>query len=237
MGKLKRRTTAGFIWTACGVFGILSGLLVVALPGLALRRRVARLAARGLLRLGGWPLDVTGLEELPVSGCIVVANHASYLDGVILTAALPPRFSFVIKREITAVPLVATLLRRLGSQFVDRSGRQGSATDAGRLFRAARRGEALGVFPEGTFVAAPGIRPFRLGAFLAAARNNLPVIPVGIRGSRRALPAECWTPTQGVIRVLVGSARHAPSTDRTGAVKLMEETRSIVANLADEREA
>ena len=82
---------------------------------------------------------------------MVVANHASYLDGVVMTAALPPRFGFVIKREMNNVPGAGLLLRRLGSEFVERFNRQKGATDARRVLRTAASGHSLMFFPEGTF--------------------------------------------------------------------------------------
>lgn len=231
LGELAYNT---YIWPVGGLFALLTGLGIVLLPGLSLRRQAARGAARGLLRLAGVRLQVEGLENLPTAGCIVAANHASYLDGIILTAALPARFSFVIKREITSVPVVGTLLRRLGSHFVDRSGSRHGASDASRMFRAARRGEALGIFPEGTFIAEPGLQPFRLGGFLAAARSNLPVVPVGIRGSRHILRAGSWALRRRAIRVSIGAPETAPSADRPGALILQERIRDHIAALSNE---
>jgi 1-acyl-sn-glycerol-3-phosphate acyltransferase len=150
----------------------------------------------------------------------VVANHASYLDGVILTAALPPSFSFVIKREITAVPLAHLLLRRLGSEFVERFDRHRGASDARRIMRRAREGDALVFFPEGTFQAEPGLMRFRTGAFAAAARSQLPVVPVVIIGSREILPAKRWLPRRQSLQVIITppidlsehAAGHTPRT-------------------------
>ncbi len=76
------------------------------------------------------PLVVKNLERIPAGQCVVVANHASYLDGVVMTAALPPRFGFVIKREMESVPLAGALLRRLGSEFVERFNRHRGGADA-----------------------------------------------------------------------------------------------------------
>src|SRR4051812_31110246 len=112
------------IYTYC-VFSVLglTALLGMALPGLARRRGVARAMSRLLLLFTGMPLVVKNLERIPAGQCVVVANHASYLDGVVMTAALPPRFGFVIKREMERVPLAGALLRRLGSEFVERFNR------------------------------------------------------------------------------------------------------------------
>jgi 1-acyl-sn-glycerol-3-phosphate acyltransferase len=184
------------------LFAIPSVLWVAILPGRARRRRWARRCARGLLRLMGIGLKVEGLAHLPET-CIVAANHASYLDGVILTAALPPRFGFVIKREITKVPLVGWMLKRVGSEFVERFDKHGARHDASRLMQRAQQGNCLGIFPEGTFVAEPGLRDFQLGGFMAATRGSLPVVPIAIRGARRILPAHCWMPRRGDLQVQV----------------------------------
>ena len=179
-----------------------AALLVIALPGQERRRRLARRAGRMAFWSTGTGFRVEGLERLP-QACIVVANHASYLDGVILTAALPPRFSFVIKREITKAPIVGWLLTRLGSEFVERFDKKAAGNDASRLIQRARDGACLGMFPEGTFKREPGLRPFHLGAFLTATRAGLPVTPVVIRGARGILPAGTWWPKPGDIAVEV----------------------------------
>ena len=76
-----------------------AGLLILfILPGLTRRRRFVRALARVALQLAGMPVELRGQTELPTP-CILVANHCSYIDGVVLTATLPPTFSFVIKRE------------------------------------------------------------------------------------------------------------------------------------------
>ena len=74
-------------------------------------------------------VSVHGLHKIPGSSCIVVANHASYLDGILLKAYLPARFSYVIKEEMQRVPIASFLLKRVGSKFVERFNPSGSARD------------------------------------------------------------------------------------------------------------
>jgi 1-acyl-sn-glycerol-3-phosphate acyltransferase len=160
---------------------------MIALPGLARRRWLAREASRAFLRLAGMPLTVEGLARLPAGHCILVANHCSYLDGVVFTAALPPRFGFVIKREMASVPLAGFLLNRIGSQFMARDKTGQTTKDARRVMRSAAGGESMVFFPEGTFSDEPGLLKFHLGAFAAAQRAGCPVVPAIIHGSRVAL--------------------------------------------------
>jgi 1-acyl-sn-glycerol-3-phosphate acyltransferase len=190
------------LWVALAFLAIgLSALvLMLLLPGMPRRRAAGRRAARLFLRLAAMPLTVKHEERLPEGQCVVVCNHASYLDGPVMTAALPPRFAFVIKREMAAVPLAAIVLRRLGSVFVERNRTQPSA-DARRLLRDASRGNSLVFFPEGTFDPRPGVHKFHAGAFASAVRAGCPLVPAVLRGTRRALWPGGSLPRPGPIEL------------------------------------
>ncbi len=192
------------------VSGLIAFILVLLPLSLTARRHAAHLSGRVFLRLAGIALDLIDAHKLPPGPCVVVANHASYLDGVVLKAALPARFSFVIKKEVSRVPIAGLLLRRIGSEFVDRFNRHAGAMDARRLIKAADAGQALVFFPEGTFLAQPGIGKFHTGAFAIAVRVGLPVVPVVIRGTRSILPSGRFLPRPGRIAVQVLAALPSP---------------------------
>ncbi|MCL4792096.1 MAG: 1-acyl-sn-glycerol-3-phosphate acyltransferase [Gammaproteobacteria bacterium] len=207
-----------------GIFGVyatsvfaavsLSTLAAVAVtPAIAGRRQLVRHAAGSLLSLTGTRLSVSGLDHVPEDPCIVIANHSSYLDGPILSAVLPPRFGFVIMREMTRVPFAHFLLRRIGSEFVERKDTHKGAADARRILHKAGRQESLAFFPEGSILDQPGLRRFHNGAFAAAVRGKLPVVPVVIRGSRDMLPAARRLPRPGRIEVIIKPALRASGDD------------------------
>jgi 1-acyl-sn-glycerol-3-phosphate acyltransferase len=160
-------------------------LLVPSLKG---RRRVAGTFSRGFFAAAGIPLAVDGLDRLPDAPCVVVANHASYIDGIVAAAALPPDFAFVVKREMVRVPLASLLLRGLGSAFVERFDRHKGGSDARRVWKLAATGQSLVFFPEGTFNGARQVGRFLNGAFATATRSSLPIVPVAIHGTREVLP-------------------------------------------------
>ena len=189
-------------------------------------------AARLLLRLAGVPLRVRGVEHLPDGACVLVSNHASYLDGVILVAALPRAYAFVAKRELQAQALLGPPLQSLGVEFVERFDLRQSVADAEHMADAVQRGRSLLVFPEGTFVAQPGLLPFHLGAFLAAARAGVPVVPLAIRGARELLPAERWWPRRTRLEVDIGEPIPVLADEPdvfAAAVKLREAARRAIA--------
>ena len=192
-----------YAWTVFVVCLTVAVICTVVVPGLTRRRRWVSACARAFFRLAGIGCEVRGAASLPSGHCVIVANHASYLDGVILQAYLPPRFAYVIKAEMKRIPLAHFLLRRIGSRFVERFSRSGSARDARRLLRAADDGHSLAFFPEGTFVLEPGLGRFRPGAFATAVKSRSPLVPVVISGSRAILAAEQRMPRHGNLVVSV----------------------------------
>jgi 1-acyl-sn-glycerol-3-phosphate acyltransferase len=171
------------------------------LPSLRRRRLVAGVGSRTFLRAAGIPFQVEGLDRLPRVPCVVVANHASYIDGLVAAAALPPDFAFVIKKEMVRVPLAGLLLRGLGSQFVERFNRHKGGVDARRVLKLAATGQSLVFFPEGTFNEVHQIGKFLGGAFATASRSDMPVVVAAIHGTRAVLPSGSVMMRRRPIRV------------------------------------
>ncbi len=208
--------------------------VVIAGPTLTIRRELGRLGVRLLLLSIGIPLRVHGREHLPQGPCIVVANHASYLDGLVLTAALPRRFSFVVQDGAASWPLIGLTLRRMGVIFVNRASTHHSAQLTRQLMRRLHQGEPLAIFAEGTFNAAPGLLPFKSGAFLIAARTRSPVVPAGIRGTRRLYGGGRRLPRWSTVQIEFQPPLHADGGDRDAALKLRDQTRNQVLALCRE---
>lgn len=189
---------AWIVFCACFTFGLFVALLV---PGHDRRCRWIAASTRAIFILSGVPAEVRGLANIPDDDCIVVANHASYVDGMLLKGYLPARFSFVVKGEMRDIPIVHFLMRRAGSRFVERYEATGSVRDARQIVKAAQGGQSLAFFPEGTFVQEPGLGRFRAGAFVAAIKGAMPVVPIVISGSRQMLPSERHLPRPVTLRV------------------------------------
>ncbi len=204
-------------------------LATLVLPGVQRHRVAARAAARAFLWVAGMPLTVKSLDQLPEGQCVVVSNHVSYIDGLVYTAALPPRFGFVIKREMNSVPVIGLFLRRLGSEFVERFNRHRSASDARRVLRTAINGQSLAFFPEGTFTKVPGLLKFHSGAFMTAARAGCPVVPAIVRGTRVTFPPTSHWPRPGriVVELLPPVFATSPKSD-TAAVELRDRAREVI---------
>lgn len=213
----------------------LTWLLVVLAPGIEVRWRIARTAARLLLRLGGVGPTVTGLEHLPRTGsCIVVCNHASYIDGVVVMAVLPFPVRFIAKAELAAQRIAGTFLRRIGATFVERFETLSGAEDARRASSLLEGGGRLLYFPEGTFTEDPGLRPFRSGAFVAAAERGVPVVPVVLSGTRAVLPGSSHRPRHHPIDVVVTPPLGTDGADWGAAMGLRSAARRAMLDVLAE---
>ena len=221
--------------------GYVGGLLLLTLPplwGLLLlvprgrtTDRLVRLWCRVLLALGGCSIRVEGMENLlAMEPAVLASNHASYLDSVVFLAALPKEFLFVAKRELLSTPIISTVIRKAGHLTVERVDLLRSVADAERAAAVLRGGASLLFFPEGTFVRAPGLLPFKLGAFKAAVEAGRPVIPVTIRGTRDILPADTWLPRRGAITVAVGEPIKPEGSGWPEMVRLMDRVRAEIDN-------
>jgi 1-acyl-sn-glycerol-3-phosphate acyltransferase len=217
-----------YCWTTFLVFGLGALTLMLLVPGMERRRRIARRTGLISFAFMGIRLRTEGLEKLPADRCIVVANHASYLDGVVLMSTLPPRFAFVIKKEMDRVPLASLLLRRIGSAFVDRTNRHKGGMDTRKVLRRANEGESLVFFPEGTFSKQPGLLRFHTGAFATAVRAGCAVVPVVIHGTRQILPSHRVAPRPGSITVRMLAVLQPVAGDTEAAAHLRDESRRLL---------
>ena len=234
LGQAVGAAYAGWFWLAVGLVGLV--VWPVAALRLSPRRAGAllRLAARTHLLLTGLRPRVEG--ALPAEdgrGRVLVFNHASYVDGLVLSAALDRVPRYVAKRELRRFALSRLFLEGIGSLFVERFDARRSAKDAEAITAALAAGAEVGIFAEGTLHRMPGLLPFQLGAFRAAVEAGAPIVPVVLRGTRSVLRNESWFPRRAAIRVRIGEPIDPLSIDPglsgwERAVRLRNITRSAM---------
>ena len=194
----------GYVWAILLPIAVGVWLCVLLLPKRVWRHRALTAGLRLFFRLVRIPLTVNFEAPLPKSSAIIVANHASYLDGAVLAAVCPGEISFVAKEELAHQFVAGPFLRRLGTIFVRRTDPAGGVADARAAFDTARTGMRVVWLPEGTLSRMPGLLEFHIGAFLTAAQLGLPITPVTICGTRSILRDGSWLPRAGEIVVHVG---------------------------------
>ncbi|MCC6077416.1 AMP-binding protein [Pseudomonas sp. GCM10022188] len=236
---LLARLYGAWAWGCCAVLAPPAALAILLLPNLSLRWTAIHRLLRLLARLCACPLSGAGLERQPHHPCVLVANHASYIDALLLVAVLPQPVGFVAKAEFKRQPLLRWLFERMGSHFVERGDALQSVEDVQTLAAQARGSAPLLIFAEGTIGAQPGLRPFRLGAFHIAVQRNLQVVPVALAGTRQVLPDGSWRPRRGPLAVTVCAPLAPTGADWHAALALREQARSAIlahcgeADLAD----
>jgi 1-acyl-sn-glycerol-3-phosphate acyltransferase len=182
-------------------------------------RRVVRAILAAYMRLYH-RLELQGGENLPARGpAIVVINHSSLLDVPALMVLDPyPDTATIAKASLFKVPVVSWLLREWGAIPVERQGRDSTGVRA--LLSVLRQGRVLAVAAEGRRTRTGRLEPINAVLAKIAVSAEVPVIPVGITGSFRALPPGAFLPRPVKLLVRVGQAfRFDKGTDTAVAAR------------------
>ena len=227
--RIAGEVSYGLWWWLVIALSFIAGTLAI----LALPRRSWRWAAvRGLARMalatvGGSP-SVSGGERIPRGGAVVMFNHASYADVLVLAAILPGEPAYLAKKEFADQLFAGTMLRRLGALFVERYDLAGSIADLTEAVAAAGRERLLVVFPEGTFTRRPGLSGFYLGGFKVASEAGLPIIPGILRGARSMLRGGQWLPRRTPINVEIDEPMPPFGKDFASVLRLRDTIRAAM---------
>jgi lyso-ornithine lipid O-acyltransferase len=152
---------------------------------------------RIVCRILGFKPVVRG--TLPTAGqCLIVANHVSWIDIVVLSAVTP--LSFVAKREVAQWPFFGWLAKLQRTVFVDRERRQATKSSNDELTARLAAGDRLVLFPEGTSHDGSTVLPFKSSFFAAATAPDIAIVPVtmaytkmrGLPMTRRNRPQYAW---------------------------------------------
>jgi 1-acyl-sn-glycerol-3-phosphate acyltransferase len=220
---------ASYAWTLLVTLGLVALVAIAALPRLGWRRHVASVLARAFVAASGVPVQVAGVANFPPAGpIIVVVNHGSYVDAIVLLSVLPERCNFVAKREFALNVLTRLLFGRLGTHFVERFDAEAGVAAAHELTALAKRGKSFAFFAEGTFTRQPGLRAFHMGAFVAAASVGTPLVPVAMRGTRSVLRDGQWFPSRALIQIIVSAPLLPDGHDWAAAVRLRDRARAAI---------
>jgi 1-acyl-sn-glycerol-3-phosphate acyltransferase len=139
---------------------------------------IVREWSRRMLAIMGIALDVQG--QPPAHGAVLmVANHISWLDILVMNAAHPSRF--VSKADVQRWPLLGSLITGAGTLYIERESRRDALRVVHRMAERLRAGETVSVFPEGTTGDGAQLLPFHANLLQAAISASAPVQPVALR--------------------------------------------------------
>jgi 1-acyl-sn-glycerol-3-phosphate acyltransferase len=218
-------------WTVFMVIGAVALSVIKGDPEVF--RRAQRSWASGLVRVWGVDVRVYGAEAVDTTrSYVVMANHLSYVDIVALFIALPIIPGFLAKSELARVPFLSQALRSGGHVVIDRDQRQSAMQTLDKAAEQVRGGKTVLVFPEGTRGDSDTIGDFKKGGFHLAKSAGVPILPVGLRGSRSVFAKSSLLVKPGVIEVHIGQA--IPPADVTGyeASEMVGRVRAQIMDLA-----
>jgi 1-acyl-sn-glycerol-3-phosphate acyltransferase len=191
------------------------------------QHRLARLWSRMILKTALSPVEVRGLEHLGGGKAAVYAvNHGSALDIPVVYGYLPLQFRIMAKKELFRWPFVGWHLKRSGQIPIDRDNAGASMRSLKVAVESLRAGMPLLVFPEGGRCEDGHIQPFLSGAFFAAIRAGVDVVPIALVGTYEVLPMNSYHIRPGRIRLLVGE----PISTAGYSVRQMDELAERVRN-------
>ena len=232
--RTKAHAYAGYWWSVLVILAAITWSIVMILPSYSWRQFIVHFAARWFLRITGTKLMVEIGRQPPDHSTVFVVNHSSYLDSLVVTAAIPGPLTFVAKEELARQWVAGPFLKRLHTLFVRRTIAQESVADTEMQLLAARKGERLVSFPEGTLTRMPGLLSFHLAPFLVAAETGHQVVPITIRGTRSILRGGAWFPRRGDLVVNIGDPLDAKGRDFSAAVKLRDNVRAVMLKASGE---
>ena len=168
------------------------------------------------IRLGGsffWDLRATGLENIPrTGGCLLAANHQSYLDPPFVAAFLPREMHFMARRSLFRNPVFRALIVRCNAFAIERD--KADVKGVKSAIERLEAGNLLLVFPEGTRTRDGTVGPIKAGIGLLAERSAVPIVPVLIWGAHKVWPKGRLFPGMGSVRMAFGKPlAPAPQND------------------------
>jgi len=195
----------------------------------ALMYQAGMLAYRAASHMAGVQVRAEGREHIPPGACVFAANHASYLDPIVLFPVIPRRAAALVKKEIFRIPFLGVALRLAKFVPVDRARRTASASSIEAGVRNLRDGLSLVAFPEGTRSPDGRLLPFKKASFAMAIECGVPVVPVSLAGTHHLMRRGSWSVHPGEVTIRFGAPVDASQYTLARRADLAARVQSLVA--------
>jgi len=194
---------------------------------------VARLWGSALLRASCLRVRVVRETELdPRSSYVFLSNHQSLFDIPVLLATAPCQVRMMAKRSLFRIPIFGWAIATGGFIPIDRGDRSTARHSFASALARIRNGVSILLFPEGTRSLTDTLLPFQRGGFLIAMKTGLPIVPVGIRGTRAVQRKGSWAIRPKPIEVRYGTPIDIGEYGVRRKKELIAEVRARIAELA-----
>ncbi len=231
---------SGYFWSMTGcltvVWTFFSFILFLIDFSFRLQGRLVHSGAVVLYKLivlcSGVRLAVRGQEHLHRKGPrIIVANHQSHFDIVLMGALVSEPFKYISKKEHYNVPFMGWIMRMAQYFGIERDNPRQSMQILKQAGEALDHGFSIVVFPEGTRTPDGEIKDFKSGLFYLSIKKQIPVVPIRLDGFREVLPKHSLRFRPGRASVIIGEPVYPVAKTTRDKEKFAEEVRDIVLNL------
>jgi len=172
---------------------------------------------------------VSGLENVPPCACLFVANHASYLDPMVMMPAIPRRVGIFVKQELFRIPIFSTAMHLAQFVPVDRRGKESTSATVLQVVENLKKGFSYVIFSEGTRSPDGRMRPFKRGALTMAMQAGVSIVPVSVGGTHRLLAKGKAIVRPGEATVQFGPSLDASSYKMAHRAELLDRVEALVA--------
>ena len=194
----------------------------------AIMEDAVRKWARRLLKAAGVKVEITGLENIPQGAVVYVGNHQGNFDIPLMLGYLPKPCGVLAKKELEKVPFIRSWMKLLHCVFVDRSNPRKAVESLGKATALLEEGYSMLIFPEGTRSRGEQGGPFKTGAFRAASKAKVPIVPLCISGSYKVMEAHGFWIHPATVRIKFLPPVHTAQLDREALKDLDTHIRQLI---------
>ena len=215
------------IWTIfCGIFGMLFALATN--PTYSHRIMGYYIFSPVILAIAMVRVKASGLNNILDEPAIYAANHASQLDIPIMCTRVNRPMFFIAKIELKKVPILSQYIKVVGMILVDRKNRERAMASMRTAIQDIQGGKSIAAFPEGTRTKTGELLPFKKGIFTIANEGRIPIVPIAIVGSSKALASGSFFIRPATVELRILPALNSDEFFNMSIEEMANHTRSLI---------
>jgi 1-acyl-sn-glycerol-3-phosphate acyltransferase len=173
-------------------------------------------------------VKASGLENILDEPAIYAANHASQLDIPIMCTRVNRPMFFIAKIELKKVPILSQYIKVVGMILVDRKNRERAMASMRTAIQDIQGGKSIAAFPEGTRTKTGELLPFKKGIFTIAKEGRIPIVPMAIVGSAKALSSGSFFIRPATVELRILPALNSDEFFNMSIEEMANHTRSLI---------
>ena len=215
------------VWTIfCGIFGMLFALATN--PTYSHRIMGYYIFSPVILAISMVRVKASGLNNILDEPAIYAANHASQLDIPILCTRVNRPMFFIAKIELKKVPILSQYIKVVGMILVDRKNRERAMASMRTAIQDIQGGKSIAAFPEGTRTKTGELLPFKKGIFTISKEGRIPIVPIALIGSAKALASGSFFLRPASVELRVLPALNSEEFFNMSIEEMANHTRSLI---------